>query len=171
MTYVIGPNGKLAGRNCGTPLERFIAKCRHDPVTGCVVWIGGTTQGRGHHQPYGSFWFEGRRWFAHRWAAKYIHGLEIKDMQVDHCCPMLNTPNTLCVEHLQAILPAVNRELQWIRVQVGLDEYPFPEPGLYGGSPCFDPPAWLSGVPQQPVECGCGRHDPTDRRALQQRCA
>ena len=58
-----------------TPLERFIAKCRFEPRTGCVRWIGGKTSGRGNTALYGSFWFEGRRWFAHRWAAAYIHGL------------------------------------------------------------------------------------------------
>lgn len=105
-------------------IERFREKCRFEPETGCVLWVGGQTSGRGHNFPYGSFWYEGRRWFAHRWAAKFIHGLDIDDMQVDHCCPHIPRPNTLCVQHLQAITPALNRELQtrrlYIHLQVGL---------------------------------------------------
>lgn len=124
-------------------LLRFAAKCRHDAVTGCVNWIGGQTQGRGHHVPYGSFWFEGRRWFAHRWAAKFIHGLEIdgQGVQVDHVCT-----NTLCVEHLQAVPANVNRALQAIRLQVGLLRYEDvygPMAGDVGGMPWFDEPKWL----------------------------
>jgi hypothetical protein len=42
--------------------------------------------------------------------------------QVDHQC---NRP--LCVAHLQAMSPEWNRELQWIRVQVGIDENPRPQ--------------------------------------------
>jgi len=122
-------------------IERFLEKCEFDPRTGCVIWVGGTTSGRGHSQPYGSFWFEGRRWFAHRWAAKYIHGQHIDDLQVDHCCPC--GPRTLCVQHVQAVPPAINRELQWIRVQVGLE----PEPAVgeveIDEPPFYYPPDWL----------------------------
>lgn len=153
----------VAGWN-GTPLERFLRKCRFDPLTGCTLWIGGTTQGRGHSAPYGSFWFEGRRWFAHRWAAKYIHGLDIADRQVDHCCVErvgLPAAQTLCVDHLQAIPPAINRELQWIRAQVGLN----PTPPLFDRAPIVaflgnahdapcdrphQPPIWLNSPQSAP---------------------
>ena len=129
------------------PLVRFAKYCRFDAATGCVVWVGGTTQGRGHSSPYGSFWYAGRRWFAHRWAAKFIHGLDIEDMQVDHCCP--HHPNTLCVEHVQAITPAANRELQtrryWVFVTKGLEPPPSfwlpPEPEEQQ-IPFFTPPEW-----------------------------
>lgn len=119
----------------GPALHRFVEKCRFDPITGCVIWIGGRTQGRGHSVPYGSFWSDGRRWFAHRWAAVYIHGLEIEGLQVDHCCPTIPIPNTLCVEHLQSVPAAINRELQWIRTQVGLLE-----PPPYCDDPASDAP-------------------------------
>lgn len=134
-----------------TALERFIEKCRFEPETGCVVWTGGKTMGRGHHVPYGSFWFEGRRWFAHRWAAKFIHGQDIDDFQTDHCCDTIPIPNTLCVQHLQSLTPRRNRELQhqrrMIHLQVGLLHYG----DLYGEPPddppdlvpFFSPPAWL----------------------------
>ena len=129
-------------------LERFVAKCAFDAGTGCVRWTGGQTQGRGHSAPYGSFWYEGRRWFAHRWAARFIHGLDIDGLQVDHCCPreLVAHPDTLCVQHLQAIPAADNRELQWLRVQVGIDEpppLPAPADGLL--VPFFTAPAWLQG--------------------------
>jgi hypothetical protein len=94
-------------------IERFIEKCAFDPCTGCVMWIGGTTSGRGHSQPYGSFWFEGERWFAHRWSARYIHGFDITGLQVDHHCPC--GPSTLCVHHVRPEPAEVNRVLQNIR--------------------------------------------------------
>ena len=120
-----------------------------------MVWTGGKTMGRGHHVPYPSFWYDGRRWFGHRWAAKYIHGLDIDSLQVDHCCPGRSRPNTLCVEHLQAITPRLNRQLQetrktFIHMQVGLIQYeevygygPEP-PDPVDDIPFFAPPRWLS---------------------------
>lgn len=132
-------------------IERFRSKCRFEPETGCVVWTGGQSAGRGHHVKYGVFWFEGRRWFAHRWSAKFIHGLEIEDHDVDHCCHTIAKPNTLCVEHVAAETPARNRELQTMRtmihLQVGLVQYE----DIYGPAeppdedliPFYQPPAWL----------------------------
>ena len=108
-------------------LLRFVDKCRFVPETGCVVWTGGQTKGRGHNAPYGSFWYDGRRWFAHRWAAKFIHGQDIEGMQVDHCCPHTHKPDTLCVQHVQSITPDLNRELQhrrfWAHLACGLISY------------------------------------------------
>jgi len=125
-------------------LVRFLRYCEFDARTGCVLWTGGTTSGRGHSQPYGAFWFEGRRWFAHRWSAKFIKGQDIDDMQVDHCCPC--GPRTLCVEHVQAETPETNREYQWIRRQVGL----LPQPPVgeveIDEIPFFLPPVWLCGI-------------------------
>lgn len=138
--------------NGPSALERFRNFCRFEPETGCVIWTGGQTQGRGHHVPYGSFWFEGRRWFAHRWAAKYIHRLVIDDMQVDHCCDTRPKPNTLCVQHLQVVSATRNRELQEIRktfihLQVGLlnyeDVYGPPADDDERQIPYYTPPKWL----------------------------
>lgn len=122
-------------------LDRFIAKCEFDAVTGCVNWTGGQTAGHGHNVPYGAFWFEGRRWFAHRWAAKHILGLDIDrtGYQVDHECR-----NTLCVRHLAVVTATFNRELQWVRCQKGVPGYEY-EPGPAGdvdGVPWFAPPDW-----------------------------
>lgn len=137
-------------------LQRFAEKCAFDPVTGCVMWVGGTTSGRGHGEPYGSFWFEGERWFAHRWAAMHIHGFEITGLQVDHCCPA--GPSTLCVEHVKPEPAEVNRTLQslrpgrafqtlttrqwWLFVTKGIEEEPVRE-RIEDGIPFHQPPAWL----------------------------
>ena len=151
MTYAKGSN-----REPDRPaLERFAEKCAFDPMTGCVMWVGGTTSGRGHKEPYGAFWFEGRRWFAHRWAAVHVHGLDVCDMQVDHNCP--HGPSTLCVEHVKPETPAVNREYQtlrlsrpqqsletvryWIFVQKGLTDH---EPARRTAAlEPYAPPLWL----------------------------
>ncbi len=133
-------------------LERFRKFCQFEPETGCVVWIGGRTQGRGHNVPYGSFWYAGRRWFAHRWAARFIHGLNIQDYQVDHCCDTIPKPNTLCVQHLQALTAKAHADLtetrkKFIHLQVGLISYD----EAYGPPaddddhriPFYEPPKWL----------------------------
>ena len=80
-------------------LKRFINKTKFDPCTGCVLWTGGTTSGKGNSAVYGSFWYEGHRWFAHRWAAQFIHGLDIDGLQVAHVCP--EGPDGLCVHHVE----------------------------------------------------------------------
>lgn len=132
------------------PMQRFLSKCQFQPETGCVVWTGAKTKGRGHHIDYGSFWFERRSWFAHRWAAKYIHGQVIEGFDVDHYCPALTIPNTLCVEHVRSETPERNRQLQTMRrmihLQVGLINYE----DVYGPMhedfvpiDTYDPPSWL----------------------------
>lgn len=124
-------------------LERFFRKLEVDPChgfegTSCVLWTGAKTCGQGKHIKYGALKDHGKRWYAHRWAAYYIHRQEIDMLQVDHrCC------RPLCVAHLQAMTPEWNRELQWIRVQVGIDENPRSqfEPDETP-VPFYDPPEW-----------------------------
>jgi hypothetical protein len=153
-----------------TALKRFRKFCAFEPHTGCVVWIGGTTSGRGHNVPYGSFWFNGQRWFAHRWAAKFIHGLEIDGHQVDHKCPHIDMPNTLCVEHVWPLSLGDNRELQdvrrfeqrklFVQLEVGLLTYK----EIYGVAvdpadvipfETFPRPAWLGPVTSPPPNADC----------------
>ncbi len=122
-----------------TALQRFLAKCAFNPQTGCVTWTGGTTCGHGKNQRYGSFWFEGKRWTAHRWSAKHIHGLEINGLDVDHTCG-----NTLCQHHLQAIPGSENTKWYWIRVEKGVFEYEPPHAVDDAGIPFYWPPAYLS---------------------------
>jgi hypothetical protein len=129
-----------------TPLERFRSYCRFEPETGCVIWTGATTRGRGKTALYPAFWCDGKVHRGHRWSAEHIHGLDVSDpsTQVDHCCPHIVRPNTLCVEHVQVVPASINRELQWIRVQVGLEPEPLPSGGPEPGAiPFYDPPAWL----------------------------
>lgn len=155
-------------------LERFRAKCRFEPRTGCVIWTGGRTRGRGNTAEYGSFWYDGRRWFAHRWAAAFIHGLNIDGLTVGHCCP--NTPDghpdTLCVQHLAGETLAENtaegnrrRPLRaeqasgtrqiWLLVERGYEEPPpaHDRATLADEIPFYDPPAWLGGRPAPPGDC------------------
>lgn len=120
-------------------LDRFLDKCRFNPVTGCVEWVGGKTRGRGKTSWYGSFWYEGKPWKAHRWAARFIHGLEIDGLEVDHECG-----NTLCVHHLQAVTGQVNREWYWIRIEVGLIEEEPDYAPEDDGIPWFSPPDWFA---------------------------
>jgi hypothetical protein len=148
--------GRLIPEN---PLERFAKKCAFDPVTGCVMWIGTTTHGKGRNEPYGYFWFEGKMWLAHRWAAVHIHGFDIEGLDVDHCCPC--GPSTLCVEHLAGETGERNRELRherqsrpvaaqspetrryWLFVSLGVEQY-LPPTRDADGVPFHSPPAWLS---------------------------
>jgi hypothetical protein len=140
-------------------LARFADKCEFDPTTGCVLWRGGTTSGRGNTASYGSFWYDGRRWFAHRWAAVHIHRLAVNDMQVGHCCPA--GPNTLCVQHLEPqtqldnlaeqagrmaarrLEQSADERQHWLFVSLGIRE---PAPALIADPdaiPFHQPPGWL----------------------------
>lgn len=150
-------------------LQRFAAKCDFDPVTGCVLWRGGTTQGRGNTAVYGSFWFEGRRWFAHRWSGVHIHGLNLDGVQAGHCCPY--GPNTLCVEHVAGQTQAENlaelhernaetRRVQqssverqyWLFVSLGIEREPEAEPHEFTDEiPFYEPPEWFRPFYKPPV--------------------
>lgn len=146
-------------------IERFLSKCEFDPITGCVVWKGGTSAGRGNTARYGVFWDQGRRHFAHRWSAANLLGLNIEGMTVGHCCPHTGgKPNTLCVLHLKPETLSENvaernrRVAQsnlvrqsWLLVQRGYEAAPetyTPEPE---GVPFFSPPDWWP------------KHEPADR--------
>lgn len=138
-------------------IKRFLSKCEFDPITGCVVWKGGTSAGRGNSARYGVFWDRGRRHFAHRWSAVHLLGLDVEGLTVGHCCPHTGgAPNTLCVLHLKPETLAENvternkrvaqtnaeRRL-WLLVQRGYEEAPpvySPEPE---GVPFFEPPPWF----------------------------
>jgi hypothetical protein len=157
-------------------LQRFAGKCRFDPVTGCVVWEGGKTSGRGDSKPiYGSFWDDGRRWFTHRWSAAKLHGFDITGLQVDHYCPHLvasgRKPNTLCVQHVRPETQEANLALQaerhramqasttrqfWLFVSLGIEALA-DEPAPIASNdemPFYDPPAWFAPfMPAPPPDC------------------
>lgn len=98
-------NRYATGKGTKTALQRFAEKCEFDPVTGCVLWRGGTSSGRGNSTRYGVFWDDGRV-FSHRWAAVHIHGIDLGTNDAGHCCP--HGPNSLCVQHLEGQTKAEN---------------------------------------------------------------
>lgn len=137
-------------------LERFAEKCAFDPVTGCVLWTGGTTAGRGNSAVYGVFWDKGRREAAHRWSGINIHGLDLDGKQAGHCCP--HGPNTLCVQHVAAQTQLENlaemngrrkvqqsaREKQfWLFVSLGIEPAPAVQQIEPDDVPFYEPPDWL----------------------------
>lgn len=148
-------------------LARFAKKCSFEPDTGCVIWTGGKTSGQGCNTHYGSFWFEGRRWFAHRWACMFIHRLDPGLDTVGHCCPHTHDgqPNSLCVQHVKPQTMAENVaerntryfamrrlaqqsadiRLHWKMVQLGYEHVPARETLVPIGAPRFSPPEWLAG--------------------------
>ena len=148
---------------------RFRARCAFDPFTGCVLWTGGRTRGRGNTAEYGSFWFGRRRWFAHRWAGVFIHGLDLSGVQAGHCCP--HGANSLCVQHIAAQTQAenlaelngrlatrrveqTNAERQfWLLVERGYEPAP-PGPPPAPDFPFYEPPDWLApiGTKQKEIE-------------------
>ena len=144
-----------------TALQRFAEKCVFDYSTGCVLWTGGTSTGRGNTTRYGVFWAEGRRVFAHRWAAVHIHGIDLGSNEAGHCCP--DGPNSLCVQHLEGQTKAENIAERNTRVakanqdamtrqaylflQLGIGGEPS-EPETNSRASCdivpfHSPPAWL----------------------------
>lgn len=154
-------NNYAVGRGTKTPFERFVEKCQFDASTGCVLWTGGTSAGQGNTTRYGIFWAEGRRVFAHRWAAVHIHGIDLGEHEAGHCCP--GAPNSLCVQHLEAQTKAENTAERNTRVakanqaaatrqfylfkQLGILE---PEPddirelvGKLNDIPFHEPPEWF----------------------------
>jgi hypothetical protein len=150
--YSVESRGKSA-------LQRFAEKCQFDPVTGCVLWCGGTTSGQGNSARYGAFWDDGRRVPAHRWAAVNIHGIELGSDEAGHCCP--HGPNSLCVQHLTGQTKSENVAERNTRVakanqtaatrqfylfkQLGILE-PEPEtaaPADVPVIPYYEPPEWF----------------------------
>lgn len=110
-------------------LKRFIEKCDYDEQTGCVLWTGAAHHFRNGKDQYGGFSFEGKKWLAHRWAAIYIHEMNVIDMTVNHCCP--TGPNTKCVHHLEPMTLVENvmemhyRKAAESRVDIGNKERQF----------------------------------------------
>jgi len=103
-------------------IARFLNMCVEDPTTGCLIWAGAQSRGRGNTAWYGSFTPTGCHSVrAHKFYAVSVLGLRPKtDLHhLDHTCT-----NSLCVRHVECVPVSVNLALRWIRVQVGLDPSP-----------------------------------------------
>lgn len=108
-------------------IARFLSRCTLDPSTGCLVWAGAKSRGRGKTIWYGSFHVSakpgipGKTVRAHKFYSVAVLGHRPKTgiHQLDHVCV-----NSLCVRHIACVPAYINRALQWIRVQVGLDSPP-----------------------------------------------
>ena len=153
------PGNNYATNRGKTPLQRFAEKCEFDSSTGCIVWKGGTSAGRGNTARYAVFWAEGRRVFAHRWAAVHIHDIELGPNEAGHCCP--HGPNSLCVQHLEGQTKADNVAERNTRVakanqaattrqfylfkQLGILEPESAETGFADVPvlPTYEPPEWF----------------------------
>jgi hypothetical protein len=157
--FLICPRDKRGRVVALDPLRRFAEKCEFEPTNGCVLWRGGTTSGAGNTATYGAFWADGRRWFAHRWAAVHIHRLVVAGVQVGHCCPC--GPNTLCVQHVEPQTQDENLAEQrarlggafmsqsaadrqyWLFVALGIEQRPERVAPAGGDVPLHEPPVWL----------------------------
>lgn len=151
--HIIPPRGAGGLYLPTDAILRFVKFCRFEPETGCVIWTGAQSWGRGKSIRYGSFRDQGKTWLAHRWSAKFIRGLEIEGLQVDHNCPNIPIPNHLCVEHGAPMTGERNRHLQterrrhFVHLEVGL----LPYEDVYGppaelnpdAIPFYEPPEWL----------------------------
>ena len=82
-----------------TALARFYAKAVHRHDTGCVEWVGSTTNG------YGRFKVAGKRARAHRWFYEQMIGPIPKHLDLDHLCR-----NRRCVNlsHLEPVTRSMN---------------------------------------------------------------
>lgn len=101
-----------------TALDRFAAKCRFEPETGCIIWTGGTCPCNAGRERMGVFKYEGKRWPARRWAARFIYG-----QSIDHGNEtMVTCGEPLCVRHVKADAPYGNTRQHWLLVNLGYDE-------------------------------------------------
>lgn len=103
-------------------LARFAAKVRFKPSTGCVIWIGGTASARNGEARIGRFHYEGRTWTARRWAAKFIHGLDIQGGKV---AEPGECGDERCVQHVKmGGEPQGHLRMHWLLVRLGYDDTP-----------------------------------------------
>lgn len=77
------------------PLPRFMEKIEKDAATKCWNWQACVSP-----QGYGTFWWDGKRSTAHRFAYEHFRGPIQAAQDIDHLCR-----NRLCVNpaHLEAV--------------------------------------------------------------------
>lgn len=79
-------------------LDRFVSKL--DTSGDCWIWTG-TTNGHG----YGQFYYQKKKYTAHRWALHFLVEPVAEGLHIDHLCR-----NRLCAnpDHLEAVTQAEN---------------------------------------------------------------
>lgn len=102
-------------------IARFLSYTVECPYTGCLIWAGAKSRGRGNTAWYGSFHMHPHSVRAHKFYAVAVLGLRPNSAlhHLDHTCT-----NSLCVRHVECVPISVNLKLRWIRIQVGLDPEP-----------------------------------------------
>jgi hypothetical protein len=87
----------------GPAIERFWDRVMPEPMSGCWLWLGGTT--RKARGGYGRFAVDGVATMAHRFAYEHFVAAIPEDLEIDHLCR-----NTLCVnpEHMEPVTHLTN---------------------------------------------------------------
>lgn len=95
---ILGPRGER-GTIIADPVERFWSKV--DKTEGCWYWRGSRRRRGG----YGSMFFEGRIWSAHRLSYTWFVGPIPDGLVLDHVC---REPACVRPDHLEPVTVAVN---------------------------------------------------------------
>lgn len=128
-------------RHFDKALPRFKAKCEFKPHSGCVLWKGGTAASRNGTERTGVFWYRGKKVHARRWAAEYIHEIDVLGKEVNVTCD-----EPLCVQHLTANATGLANAAQfYVFLDLELVEplKPRTRPE-HEGPPLHEEPSWLS---------------------------
>lgn len=99
-------------------VARFLAKTMRHP-SGCLIWLGAKSRGKGKKLWYGTFYVKGKLVRAHKFACVALGtGTECGN-DVDHTCHF-----SLCVEHthLESVPPAINQERRLNRARASRED-------------------------------------------------
>lgn len=92
--------------------------------SGCHFWAGTRSRGRGNRKWYGTFWFDGARWRAHRFADEVLgrRGPLPEGYHRDHTCEF-----SLCVnpEHIERVTREENERRKQERRKERQDRVPW----------------------------------------------
>ena len=88
-------------------------------------------------------------YYAHRWAAEFIHGLETDGRDIIQQCD-----NPLCVQHLSSEPSGdtVERRRVWVAYSVGLEPPPDPPAANESAVPFYIEPDWLKQLRPEPSD-------------------
>ena len=83
---------ELKMRIVGDDLRRFLSKVIIYDNTECIEWKGGIQQSKQKYGGYGTFWYSGRKGYAHRFIYEHCEGKIPNGLVIDHLCR-----NRICV--------------------------------------------------------------------------